>query len=153
MNRFETQDYITKVLTEDFKEFGFDTLFSQYQYLMDKNCENYEPIDHQSVIRFPRDSTGKIHVGFAKDLITYIINNEFAILGGNDNDCDDNENAEYNDGHILINVLAQGKYDRLVVVYDSNSGDYVLQNQKKGTIIRFSLKIITNQRSPNFLLL
>jgi len=140
LNRFETQDYISKVLTEDFKEFGFDTLFSQYQYLMDKNCENYEPIDHQSVIRFPRDSTGKIHVGFAKDLITYIINNEFSILGGNDNDCEDNDNAEYNDGHILINVLAQGKYDSLVVVYDSNSGDYVLQNQRKGTIIRFSFE-------------
>lgn len=140
LNRMETQEYIAKVLKEEFKEFGFDKIFSQYDYLMEKNCENYEPIDHQSVIRFPKDSTGKIHVRFAKDLISYIIHNEFAILGGNDNDCDDNEYSEYDDGHALINILAKSKYDKMVIVYDFENGDYVLQNQDKGTIIRFSFE-------------
>jgi organic radical activating enzyme len=140
LNPLETQEYISKVLKEDFKTFGFDKLFSTYEYLIEKHSENYEPIDHQSVIRFPKDSTGKIHVGFAKDLISFIISNEFAILGGNDNDCDDNEYSQYDDGHALINLLSSSKYDDMTIVYDFENGDYVLQNQNKGTIIRFSFE-------------
>lgn len=141
LNSMNDQEYISKVLRHDFVEHGYDKVFSTYDYLIEQNSENYEPIDHQSVLSFPVDSkTGYIHHGFVKDMFRYVIDNEFAILGGNDNDCDDHEYSEYNEGHTLISLLAAGKYDNLTVVYDSKNGDYVLQNQNKGTIIRFSFE-------------
>jgi pyruvate-formate lyase-activating enzyme len=44
-------------------------------------------VDHQSVIGFPRDKYGeRLCMGFFKDYYNYIVDGDFIILGGNDND-------------------------------------------------------------------
>jgi len=52
----------------------------------DKAAERLETyIDHQSVVTLPVDKYGHKDLSFFKDWKNYIINNDFLILGGNDN--------------------------------------------------------------------
>lgn len=103
-----------------------------------KNFDKYYGVDHQSVLEFPTDLDGNIHIGFLKDFCEYLINEPFAILGGNDNDGDEHSYQSYNEGHALLNILY--KMGRCNVVYDLSSKDYTLQDKISGTVIRVSFK-------------
>lgn len=102
--------------------------------------DGIDTVDHQSVLIFPKDSkTGVIHEQFAKDLIKYIVNEDFVILGGNDNDSEEHEYSSMNDGHVLLNFLRSlTENDGVVVVRDEPNEDYVIQDNSTGNIFRVS---------------
>ncbi len=58
----------------------------------------YSGVDHQSVINFPDSPTGGTAVEFYKEYSNYLVNEDFIILGGNDNSQDDHKLASLDDG-------------------------------------------------------
>lgn len=133
------EEFIKNVTKYDLIYFGYDKIFETFDTLIDSFSNSYDGIDHQSLLNLPIDpKTGEVHHKFVKDLFQYILNNNFAILGGNDNSIEDHEYSSFNDGHFLINFLRLGKYDTYTVVYDDSAEDYVLQNKNKGSLVRLS---------------
>lgn len=55
-------------------------------------------VDHQSVMTFPKTAYGDIHMGFFDSYTRYICDNDFLVLGGNDNTDSEHELAQYDDG-------------------------------------------------------
>jgi len=55
-------------------------------------------VDHESVLIFPRYPSGQLDLNFYKEYSDFIINEDFGILGGNDNDDHDHELIDMHDG-------------------------------------------------------
>ena len=150
LNEYKAEDYV-KIVKRDFIQFGYDKIFTHFESLIESFSENFESIDHQSVIRLPNDPrTNFIHHGFAKDFCKFILENEFVILGGNDNSCDDHEYSSYNEGHELISFLHKIKYSNPQVVFDGKNNDYVIQDKDRGTIYRLSFSNDVNTTKSEF---
>lgn len=136
---YKVEHYIKRVLKNDLVYFGYDKIFENFETILDGFSECFDSIDHQSAILLPRDpKTDYIHHGYAKDFCKFVLENEFVILGGNDNSCDDHEYSSYNEGHELLNFMTSIKYTKPNVVYDGKNQDYVIQDSEKGTIYRIS---------------
>ena len=101
-------------------------------------------VDHQSVITFPchRDVSNHLNLGFAQDFITEIVDGDYAILGGNDNEDDPHPLAglDDKDGNLLSKVhhlLKQGgRPKEILCEKDGKIGDYVLSSRSRGDIMR-----------------
>jgi len=75
LNEYKAEDYV-KIVKRDFIQFGYDKIFTHFESLIESFSENFESIDHQSVIRLPNDPrTNFIHHGFAKDFCKFILEN------------------------------------------------------------------------------
>lgn len=136
--QYNVEDWV-EIIKHDLINFGYDKIFTQFDFLIQEFSEEFPQIDHQSAIRLPKDSqTGMIHHGYAKDFCKFILENEFVILGGNDNVCDDHHYHSYNEGHELLTFMRDIKYAEPQVVYDGKNQDYVIQDKSKGTIYRIS---------------
>ena len=114
-------------------------------------------IDHQSVLALPINPDGSIQVEFLKTFFSILIKENFAILGGNDND--DVSHSLYSkntfsDNKSIMNVLKI--IDMMgtenvgpVCVYDELNKDFIFQKSENGNKIRFSLDSneVTNKSS------
>ena len=111
-------------------------------------------IDHQSVINLPKDINGVVNNKFVKKFFSVLINNNFAILGGNDNGGDNHPSKEYStsskdslitDAIKVLNII----YWDSTCVYDEKNNDFILQSSRKGDKIRvsFDSKLKTNKSS------
>ncbi len=133
--------YFKKVFDRIVKSLGLHLAFPNYEDLMNDaiSDEWFNYPDHQSQIFFPKDVNGKIHMGFANDFIKYLLENNFAILGGNDNDGKTHKYSNLNEGHELIAFVRQiTDTDSAQVVYDGQNQDYIIQNKESGHIYRVS---------------
>lgn len=137
-NEYKSEEYVY-IIKNDLVEFGYDKVFRHFDEILSELASNYDGIDHQSVIRLPNNAkTGFVDHNFAKALCKTVIEQDFVILGGNDNDCDDHEYSSYNEGHELITFLKSIKYTSPVIVYDSLNDDYIIQDKDEGHLYRIS---------------
>lgn len=67
----QQQDFLKQFF--DIKDFDYDDYY------------NAPSVDHQSIITFPLDLKGNIHIEFIKDFQKFIEREDVVILGGNDN--------------------------------------------------------------------
>lgn len=95
-------------------------------------------VDHQSVISFPRTFSGHgLDIKFFKDFVSWVLNPDVAIIGGNDN---------RNDEHPLRKVCSELKQpffldygrDEVVARWDEKYHYWTLFNRSSGTKVRFS---------------
>lgn len=75
--------------------------FSNFDDLIEKfrNCESCDMyVDHQSRIAIPTTPEGELNLEFYRDFCIEILNNNYLILGGNDNSTEDHTLAKYDLG-------------------------------------------------------
>lgn len=100
-------------------------------------------IDHQSHINLPFTMDRNLHIEFIKKYFGYILNQNFAILGGNDNSDGhpmQDEHVETPFSNMVLNAYNYGDYQRAICVYDDLNDDYIL-SRENGDKIRICFDI------------
>jgi MoaA/NifB/PqqE/SkfB family radical SAM enzyme len=101
-------------------------------------------IDHQSVLSFPVNKYGEIEIAFIKELYSVILDNNFIILGGNDNGGEHPLENNNQNTPVSFNVLKAismfNNYYRAFVVFDKKNNDWILQEKESGNKYRMSFE-------------
>lgn len=106
--------------------------------------ERYSYVDHQSVFTFPcyRDVDKGINIEFANDFINEVVNKNYVILGGNDNEEDNGhklkylDTSEHDDVKLLYRCLAEHSPKDIICVKDDKTGEYVISLLKNGNLMK-----------------
>lgn len=137
----------------------FSSLFGEKTINDWKNGEYSIPyIDHQSVIALPRNPDGSVHIEFAKNLFSVLINENFAILGGNDNSDHGHELSSmntYSDNSIIIKTMKilnmiGTENSGPICIYDEKSEDFIIQDNSSGNKIRLSFNSENSTKKSSF---
>jgi organic radical activating enzyme len=118
-------------------------------------------IDHQSVIRLPSDYSNPEYpsIKFFKDLYKELVERDYIILGGNDNDDTNhpltNSHINNDDTNKVIHILYKLTYqDDLYCVKDPITKEWTLSNNDKGLLFKIifnhDLTILQNEKQNVF---
>jgi hypothetical protein len=139
---------------------NFPILKQNSDHYLHSHKEEFGHVDHQSVIAFPfhRKVDCHINIGFANDFINELVNGNYVILGGNDNEdashpLDDLNESEFNRLTPVLRVLKDSVPSEIMVEKDYVIGDWVLSSSRKGVgdIMRvsFSSNPSSNAKKTN----
>lgn len=143
-----TQKYCCRLVNEKFQDIFTE---SNLNNLLEQAAgESYDyNIDHQSVINLPSDKYKELDLNFSKNLFKILLDNNFAILGGNDN------GGNY---HPLKRIHIKNKFSdniltildfigterssyQVVSYYDKLNDDFIIQDRYNGNKLRFSFDV------------
>lgn len=109
---------------------------------LDLNIIKNGYVDHQSIFTFPlyRDATN-INIELAREIINELINNDYLILGGNDNDgeihnlkdCDTNSKLDFK--NFWFSAMERD-VKSLLSAYDSLTEEYIISDKSSGSLIK-----------------
>ena len=114
-------------------------------------------VDHQSVLALPVHPNGRLHIHFIKQFFKFLIEKNFAILGGNDNGGDEHplgdRDTASNDP--IVNEVKKilgmvGTYGNAICVYDELNDDFILQYNENGNKVRVSFNNNNQTRKSSF---
>jgi hypothetical protein len=105
----------------------------------DYESDRYDYIDHQSIMTLPSTwAGGAVDRTFFEEFKAFLLQDDLAILGGNDNDGGDHPLADGRDFTLPL-PRDQGGDNHLVARKDLRFGHWTLFDRFSGTKIRFSL--------------
>jgi len=126
----------TRVVCEHLKD-----VFNDIDKTIKQTKDGY--IDHQSVITIPKDYQNPEYpsMDFFKDLYRELIERDYVILGGNDNDDRMHHFIQYHenndDTNKIIEILTKfSYYDDLFCVKDPNTKEWTISDIASGTIFK-----------------
>jgi organic radical activating enzyme len=135
------------VLSEFADTFKEIDLNEEMQNYLD-NDYDFGHIDHQSQINLPIDQSGQLNFNFIKKLFAKILENNFVILGGNDNDGehslgDSHIEDEFSRGTMTVLGFlgTEGNPQDYLCVEDKMNNDFILHHRNGGHKIRMSFEI------------
>lgn len=141
---------IFKAIEHDFIAEIYKELFSKE--FIHEVIEEGGYIDHQSVMSLPKDTNGFVNNKFVKEFFSILVNQKFAILGGNDNGGDNHplkDMATTPTDEISINVLKVlnflKSYGTIICVYDDENEDFILQQVDNGNKLRINFNSYSNE--------
>lgn len=94
-------------------------------------------VDHQSELSIPTDFEGRPNAEFMKEVCDFIMRNDVAVLGGNDNDSVVHPTM-VKGKEALKDFPKEDRFGIWVARKDSNGGYWTLFNKDDGTKMRFS---------------
>lgn len=134
------RDYLHVILYENLKELVGQEIALLVANGMTINhydaddCEE-RGIDHQSHITLPCDHTGHLNMEFAREFADYLLQRDFVILGGNDND----GSHPMGTGQALLPwPLQESNSKDWVARKDREHGYWSIFNKHTGAKVRFS---------------
>lgn len=138
--------YQARILLNEFSSVFKEIDLEEYAQKFINNKE-FGHIDHQSVAGFVVGTNGYLHYPFVRKILQTIFENNFVILGGNDNGGD---NHPHKDFHIensfsrktlkVLEFIGGSSSQNIVCVEDEINGDFILRNKLDGDKIRVSFE-------------
>jgi organic radical activating enzyme len=144
--RPEVRMYQARVMLKEFSDVFTEINLEEYAQKFVDN-DDYGIVDHQSVNGFAVDINGALHYSFVRKILKTIFENNFVILGGNDN----SDNNHPHKGHHIensfskkimnvFNLISGNSTESIICVEDEVNGDFILRNKYRGDKIRFSFE-------------
>lgn len=112
-----------------------------------KDETNWASIDHESLISIPKTKNDEVNVDFYLDFVKEVIDNDYLVLGGNDNDDEPHPLTQYSIGKLspIINFfdLRRESGSDCLAVKDHLANEWIV-NRSDGSIMRIGM---TNKKA------
>lgn len=150
VDKLLSKKYCCRIIKSNFSDIFLENNLNELLNRILNDNDDYEySIDHQSIINLPVNKYQELDYIFIKKLFSIILDNNFAILGGNDNSVDNHPNLEHhinnkfsdNISNILKLIGVESSSYNTVIHYDELNDDYILQYKDSANKFRFSFNV------------